>query len=82
MAGAEESPPPATEWDPTRILDERLAPGTKPRRFSLVILNQPIHDVSLFLDLWNRGEYLPTYLRLSVQLLGGFLHPSPPRVFA
>ena len=51
-------PPPATEWDLPPILDERLPllRGEQPRRFSLVILNQPIHDVSLFLDLWNRGE--------------------------
>ncbi|KAK7744315.1 thiamine pyrophosphokinase [Diatrype stigma] len=51
MSSAE---PPITEWDPTPILDERLLRG-KPYRFSLVILNQPIHNVPLFLDLWRRA---------------------------
>ena len=51
-----------TEWDPTPILDGRLLRGRegkarKQHSFTLLILNQPIHNVPLFLDLWNRGEY-------------------------
>ena len=58
--GDSESAP--TEWDPTPILDGRLLRGRegkakKQHSFTLLILNQPIHNVPLFLDLWNRGEY-------------------------
>lgn len=52
MSGTE---PPITEWNPTPIIDESLLRG-KPYRFSLVILNQPIHNIPLFLDLWRRGK--------------------------
>ncbi|RYP51068.1 hypothetical protein DL768_003512 [Monosporascus sp. mg162] len=50
MSGAD---PPITQWNPTPILDERLLGGEQ-YRFSLVILNQPIHNIPLFLDLWRR----------------------------
>ncbi|RYP80606.1 hypothetical protein DL770_006154 [Monosporascus sp. CRB-9-2] len=50
MSGAD---PPTTQWNPTPILDERLLRGER-CRFALVILNQPIHNIPLFLDLWRR----------------------------
>ena len=61
----DESESTPTEWDPTPILDERLLQGRQGKKkrynFSLLILNQPIHNVPLFLDLWNRGEYNSAY---------------------
>ncbi|RYP38243.1 hypothetical protein DL767_002628 [Monosporascus sp. MG133] len=51
MSGAD---PPTTQWNPTSILDERSLRGER-YRFSLVILNQPIHNIPLFLDLWRRA---------------------------
>ncbi|RYP70232.1 hypothetical protein DL771_005619 [Monosporascus sp. 5C6A] len=52
MSGAD---PPTAQWNPTLILDERLLRGER-YRFSLVILNQPIHNIPLFLDLWRRAS--------------------------
>ncbi|RYO74640.1 hypothetical protein DL764_010793 [Monosporascus ibericus] len=51
MSGAD---PQTTQWNPTPILDERLLREQRDR-FSLVILNQPIHNIPLFLDLWKRA---------------------------
>ncbi|RYO76134.1 hypothetical protein DL766_002752 [Monosporascus sp. MC13-8B] len=76
MSGAD---PPTAQWDPTPILDERSLRG-KPYRFSLVILNQPIHNIPLFLDLWRRVRIAADGGANRVHAIRAHLPPTGPKL--
>ncbi|RYP89296.1 hypothetical protein DL769_000130 [Monosporascus sp. CRB-8-3] len=71
--------PPTTQWNPTPLLDDRLLRG-KPYRFSLVILNQPIHNIQLFLDLWRRVRIAADGGANRVHAIRAHLPPTGPRL--
>lgn len=48
------------EWYPARILQARADGEDGPDPFALIILNQPLRDVSTLKKLWNNcKEYVP-----------------------